>query len=156
LSRLLINPQARAVWARTSLRIAPDTYVLVSLPPDALADAAALVAGAADFAALLLERDEVSLTITETAWGSSALRARAAGTAGPYRAVTFDVNIDLGVVGYLAPLAERLAEAGISIVPQCAFLKDHLLVRESDLGRTVRVVESLIAECGGGGSTGGE
>ena len=69
--------------------------------------------------------------------------------ASPYRAITFDVNIDLGVVGYLAPAAARLAAAGVSIVPQCAYLKDHLLVREADLETARAVLEAFIAECRG-------
>jgi hypothetical protein len=41
----------------------------------------------------------------------------------------------------------RLAAAGISIVPQCGYLKDHLLVHESNLERTVEVLEAFILGC---------
>ena len=50
------------------------------------------------------------------------------------------------LVGFLAPLAERLAAAGIPIVPQCGFRTDHLLVPEKRLDDTVRVIERLIAD----------
>jgi hypothetical protein len=131
--------------------VRPEPYVLVSLPPTGLGEAASLVAAATEFASLILERDEVSLAVPEAQWRGSELVARAKAVAGPYRAITFDVNIDLGVVGYLAPAAERLAAAGVSIIPQCAYLKDHLLVREEDLQTACRVLEGLIAECGGDG-----
>jgi hypothetical protein len=124
----------------------PERYWLVSLPKTALAEAAALAGEARSFAALVSERDEVSLTIDEEAWRASPLRGRAGAEAGPYRAITFDVDIDLGVIGYLAPAAARLAEAGVSIVPQCAFRKDHLLVREADLEQAVRVLQAFIDE----------
>ena len=143
-----VDPPARAVWARTRLHVWPERYFLASLPPSALADAALVIGSASGFVALVAERDEVSVTLTEEAWKASALRARASAEAGPYRAITFDVNIDLAVVGYLAPAAARLAGARVSIVPQCAFLKDHLLVREADLETAVRVLEAFIAECG--------
>jgi hypothetical protein len=140
---------ARELWARTRLRVWPEAYRLVSLPPSALPQAAALVARAGgSFVALVLERDEVSLTLPETLWQASALRGVARGDAGPYRAITFDLDLDLSVSGYLAPAAARLGEAGVSIVPQCAFLKDHLLVRETHLARAVEVLEALIAESG--------
>jgi hypothetical protein len=61
--------------------------------------------------------------------------------------VTFDVNVDLGVFGYFAPAAVRLANADISIVPESAFLKDHVLVHERDLERTVATVGKLIEDC---------
>jgi hypothetical protein len=139
---------ARRLWARTSFHVWPEDYVLVSLRGDALREAAALVSACSGcFAALVLERDEVSLTVPESAWRPSSLRPRARRESGPFRAITFDLDLDLGVCGYLAPAAARLAEAGVSIVPQCAFSKDHLLVRASDLDSAVAVLESWIRAC---------
>jgi len=142
-----VDPIARAVWARTRLLVWPERYVLASLPASALAEAAAALAGVRGFVALVAERDEVSLTLSAEAWQASAVRARARAQAGPYRAITFDIDIDLAVVGYLAPAAARLALARVSIIPQCAFLKDHLLVREADLAPAVGVLEAFIEEC---------
>jgi hypothetical protein len=139
---------ARDVWARTRLVVWPERYVLASLPLPLLAEAAALVGGAGGrFAALVVERDEVSLTIEGGTWQrEQMLRVRARAEAGPYCAITLDVDVDLSVCGYLAPAAVLLAEAGISLVPQCAYSKDHLLVREADLGRALKVLERLIAK----------
>ena len=144
-----VDEAARAVWARTRLHVWPERYVLASLPLRALAEVAATLSHAEGFVALVAERDEVSLTLDEEAWRTSPVRAQASAEAGPYRAITFDVNIDLAVVGYLAPAALRLARARVSIVPQCAFLKDHVLVREADLETAVRVLEAFIQECAG-------
>ena len=143
-----MDERARRLWAETRLRIWPESYRLVSLPCALAPDAAALVgANEGRFAALVIERDEVSLTVAESAWSKSPLRARARAEAGPYRVVTFDLDLELDVVGYLAPAAERLAAAAVSIVPQCAYSKDHLLVREEDLERALGVLEAWIAEC---------
>ena len=143
-----MDDRARAVWTRTRLLVWPQRYVLASLPSALLREAATFVGLTHDrFAALVMERDEVSLTVSEEQWRASPLRARALAEAGPMRAITFDVNIDLGVCGYLAPAAARLAEAGVSIVPQCAFLKDHLLVSDKDLPVALRVLEAFIARC---------
>jgi len=142
------NERARTVWARTRLTVWPEPCVLASLEPVLLAEAAALVAQARGaFAALVLERDEVSVTVPRSLWEASPLRARAAREDGPFRAITLDVDIDLDVCGYLAPAAARLAAAGVSIVPQCAFRKDHVLVPEARVDTAVRVLEGLIADC---------
>ncbi len=142
------SDRARLVWARTRLQIWPETYRLVSLPPAALAEAAGLLAeGGGSFAALVLTTDEVSLTLREDVWVGSPLGGRARATAGPYRVVTLDAEIDLDVCGYLAPVAARLAEAGVSIVPQCAYARDHLLVRGPDLEGAIRVLEDWIRAC---------
>jgi hypothetical protein len=140
-----MNARAQAMWTKTALHVWPERYVLASLRLEALAGAAALAAHPSRaFAALVVERDEVSLTVRKDLWDEASLEATA--VAGPFRAITFDVNIDLDVCGYLAPAAERLATAGIAIVPQCAFLKDHLLVHERDLAAAVAALEALIAE----------
>jgi hypothetical protein len=142
------SDRARLVWARTRLQIWPQTYRLVSLPPSALAEAAGLLAQSGGaFAALVLTADEVSLTLPEEAWVRSPLGRRARAAAGPYRVVTLDAEVDLDVCGYLAPVAARLAEAGIPIVPQCAYAKDHLLVREGDLEEAMRVLQAWIRAC---------
>jgi len=122
--------------------------VLASLPLSALAEAAPFVANSGGaFAALVVERDEVSLTAPEALWREAPLRRRALRESGPLRVISLDLDLDLSVVGFLAPAAVRLAEAGVSIVPQCAFLKDHLLVHAQDLEAAVRVLEQWIAQC---------
>jgi len=143
-----VNDRARAVWAATRLRVWPERYRLVSLPASGLQEAADLVGEAAGgFAGLVLERDEVSVAVPEELWRESPLRPRARRDAGPYRAITLDIDVDLDVTGYLAPAAALLAEARVSIVPMCGFLKDHLLVRERDLERALASLEALIARC---------
>lgn len=140
-----MNARAQAVWTRTALHVWPERYVLASVSLSNVEEAAALLSHSArSFAAIVVERDEISLTIREDLWRHAGLEASA--VSGPFRAITLDVNVELDVCGYLAPAAERLAAAGIPIIPQCAFLKDHLLVHERDLTAAVAVFESLIAE----------
>jgi hypothetical protein len=148
-----MNDEIRRLWAQTRVFVWPQIYALVSLPLEALPLAASLIAASTDtFAALLLEADEVSLTIDETVWQEAAADGvQALSVAGPYRAITLQLNIDLGVSGYLLPAASLLAEAGISIVPQCGYLKDHLLIRAEQTDRAVKILEGLVNECASSG-----
>jgi|SRR5581483_8233059 len=145
-----ISSDVRKLWARTRLRVHAAPLRLVSLPVSQVAAAARMIAGERPFASLISEPDEVSLALLETTWNEHREDFPGAREAGPYRALTFNLDVDLAISGFFAPAAERLAEAGISIVPQCAFLKDHLLVREADLERAVSVLEELISECRAG------
>jgi hypothetical protein len=141
-----LNGRGREIWGRTRLHVWPERYVLVSVPLARLADAAALVARSAGFAALVAERDEVSVTVAGASWAGSGLDGSAR-SRGALRAITLDIDIDLDVCGYLAPAATLLAEAGVPIVPQCAFSKDHILVPEEKLELAVRVLEDWIRAC---------
>jgi hypothetical protein len=135
----------RRLWAATKLHVWPERYRLVSLPLEHAAAAAEIVVGSGGFAALVRERDEVSLTVREETWFASPLRAAARAEEGPFRAITLDLDLSLAICGFLAPAAVRLAAAHVSIVPQCGFLKDHLLVHEAYLEASVEVLEGLIA-----------
>jgi hypothetical protein len=120
----------------------------VSLSLDLLAEATALAAGCrGHFFALVVERDEISLALPEERWRTSPLRARARAESGPLAVMTFDVDLDLEVTGYLAPAAARLAEARIPIVPECGYAKDHLLVPESDRDRALGILQQLVRDC---------
>src|SRR6185503_9050765 len=98
-----MNDEIRRLWSQTQIFVWPQTYALVSLPLGQLPLAASLTAASTDrFAALVLEADEVSLTIDEQLWqefAASGVQSKSA--AGPYRAVTLQLNIDLDVSGYL-------------------------------------------------------
>lgn len=142
-----MNERARELWARTRIRVWPERYVLASLPVGRLADAASLAVRAGDaFTALVRERDEVSLTLPEALRPD--LESLEARVAGPYRVFTFDLELELDVIGFLAPALERLAAAGVSIVPQCGFRTDHLLVFDRDLDAAVHALEALARESG--------
>ncbi len=146
------SPAVRHLWARTKLRVHDARYRLVSLPPSELGRAAEVVGSLAPgFAALIIEPSEVSMSIPEAVWEEQRARFPATREDGPFRAISFDLDVDLSTWGYFAPAAVRLAEAGVSIVPQCAFLKDHLLVRSADLLRAVAVLEALIHQSRIGG-----
>jgi hypothetical protein len=144
-----MSDRARDAWALTRVHVWPGAYVFASVPLTRMADATALAAAApaGTFVALLREREEIALTLPD------ALRDRlaplAAEVAGPFRVLTFDVTLPLDLVGFLAPAAARLAEEGVSIVPQCGFRTDHLLVRAQDLAAALRVLEAFVRECGG-------
>lgn len=142
------------LWAQTRLNIWPEQYWLVSIAPARLSDALAVIAASPPyFAAIVMERDEVSLTVCDAVWQDWKEQLQGYQAAGPYTIITLALNIDLGVCGYLLPAAERLAEAGISIMPQCAYLKDHLAIKEEDAAQAAQILNKLITKCQGGASS---
>jgi hypothetical protein len=146
-----VSDRARDAWARTTLCVWPGEYLFAAVSCARMAEAAALVAAApaGTFVALVREREEVALTLPDAL--RPQLDALGGPAAGPFRVLTFDVQLPLDLVGFLAPAAARLAEAGVSIVPQCGFRTDHLLVRAQDLETAQRVLAAYVRECGGPG-----
>ena len=142
-----MRERARQAWAETVLKIWPEPYWTLAFDLTDRAFAAVVLADCSGrFACLVQDHREISLTVDAESWSRHEASSRHRGALGPLRAVTFDIPLEIEVVGYLAPAAQRLAEAGVSIIPQCAFSMDHLLVLEQDLEPARRVLDALIAE----------
>ena len=60
--------------------------------------------------------------------------------------IRFDAPMGWEVVGFLALVTGRLAEAGVPIGAVCSFSRDHLFVAESYLERTREVLGGLFPE----------
>ena len=146
---MALHPQSREVWSTARIRLWPEAVVLATFPRLA-GDRVAAFAGrvgvrdASAFVAFVTEGDECSLTAPESAFGSWRLKGRASEVVKALRAITIDASMPVDLVGFLAPLAERLALASIPIIPQCGFRTDHILVPEGRLDDAVRVIEGLI------------
>jgi len=60
-----------------------------------------------------------------------------------YRLITFDLELDMSLVGFMALVSNALAEAGISILPLAAFARDHLLVKSNQIESALATLRHL-------------
>ena len=134
------------------VEVAPETFFLVSLPH-------------ADWTKLLenpelsprmtvpfmIFRDkwEVTLLLDEIDFGTIRHAIRKAKTEGNFRLLSFDIELDFNVVGFLAEVARILAEGNISIIALSAFSRDHLLIKQQDLSKALKFLGGYVADsCG--------
>ncbi len=89
---------------------------------------------------------EVTLLLDETDFEAMRVGLREAKIEKGFRLLSFDVELDFSVVGFLAFVSQKLAEAGISIVALSAFSRDHLLVKQEDLGKALKVLGEFVEE----------
>jgi hypothetical protein len=120
-------------------------YRLVKLHPRAITAAAGVVAELGEpFAALIVDKDEVTLLMPDEAWTDFAARLPghiAADTL--YRLITCDVALDLSLVGFMARVSRALADAGVSILPYSAYTRDHIFVPADKLNVAMAAIEKL-------------
>ena len=152
---MAMKAETAKVWSGAKIKVWPGAVVLATFPRFA-GDRVAAFAGRVGvkeqtaFVAFLTEGDECTLTAPQATFSSWRLRGRASEVVSDLRAVTIEASMPVDLVGFFAPLAARLAAAGIPIVPQCGFRTDHLLVRERQLDETVQVIERLITDASKG------
>ena len=108
--------------------VAKETY--------AIAKTRRAIAGAF---AIVRDRNEISCVVEE-----SKLRPRQClGIEGDWRLLTFDMILPFSLVGFFALISSALAEAGISIFTISAYSTDHIFVKNKDLERAVKSLETL-------------
>jgi len=134
---------------RTRVEVLPATYFMVGLRHEdwqrVLEQPELSPRGDAPYM-LLRDAMEVTLLLDETDWQTMRHAARDARVEGGFRLVTLDIELGWEVVGYLARVTTILAEAGISVGALSAFSRDHLLIKQDDLGKALRVLGEHVAE----------
>ena len=99
-------------------------------------------------AVFMIMRDDkqVTLLIEEEDWQRIRHALRDAKVERGFRLLTFDLELSWNVVGYLARVTEILATAGISVGALSSFSRDHLLIKQDQLGSALRVLGEHVGE----------
>jgi hypothetical protein len=79
-------------------------------------------------------------------WQTMRHAARDAKIESNFRLLTFTVELDWKVVGFLAFVSKILAEANISVGAISAFSRDHLLIKQDDLPRALNILSEYVEE----------
>ena len=140
---------AAELLRRTKVEVAPATFVLVRLRHEdwaRLLENPELSPRAQSTFMLLRDPVEVTLLLEEDDWRAMRHAARDARVEGGFRLVTLDIELAWNVVGFLARVTEILAGAGVSVGALSAFSRDHLLIKQEDLGKALRVLGEHVAE----------
>ncbi len=140
---------AAELLRRARVEVAPETFALVSLRHEdwrRLLENPELSPRAESNFLLLRDPFEVTLLLEESDWRAMRHAARDARVEAGFRLVTLDVELGWDVVGFMAHVAAILAAAGVPFGALSAFSRDHLLVKQEDLGRALRALGEHVAE----------
>lgn len=120
-------------------------YRLIHLPAAAMTVAASIISELGEpFAALVIDRAEVTLLIPDESIAAFERRLRDhAMVETRYRLITFDVELDSSLVGFLATVSTALADEGISILCYAAYARDHFFVPAERFEEAMRVLHAL-------------
>ena len=140
------NENILKLLAETEITVHPDLFTIVSIDRSEEDKARSLLVDLTSFSSLTFDLAEVSLVVKVNEWSSLRNRFEKFQEEGPYCLITFDIVLDLSIVGYMAVVSRRLAEEGISIYALSTYLRDHILVEEGDCVKAVEALRSLIVE----------
>ena len=95
---------------------------------------------------LFKDRWEVTLVVNDADFSRLRPALSLAKIESGYRLLSFDADLDFDVVRFIAEIARILANHGISILPLASFARDHVLVRQSDLARSLKAFRGIVDE----------
>ncbi len=134
---------------KTRVEVAPEIFTLISLRHEdwlKLLENPELSPRMTAPFMIFKEKHETTLLLDEIDFETLRHAVRDAKTERGFRLLTFDIELNFKVVGFLAEVARILAEAEISIVALSAFSRDHLLIKQEDLVKTLKVLGNYIEE----------
>ncbi len=141
------NENVRELLRRTRVEAAPETFNLVSLRREdwlKLLETPELSPRMSAPFMILADNREVTLLLDEIDFGTIRHAVKDAKTEGNFRMLSFDVELDFNVVGYLAEISRILADADISIVALSAFSRDHILIKQNELAKALKVLGEYV------------
>lgn len=144
-----MNEKVLSLLKKTKVEIAPETFVLIALSHEnyrrLLENPELSPRGSAPFM-LLADKYETTMLLDIVDWQTMRYAARDAQIEGNFRLLTFTIELDWTVVGFLAFVANILAEANVSVGAISAFSRDHLLIKQDDLPRALKVLSEYVEE----------
>ncbi len=134
----------RELLAATTIKEHPDDYSIVFIDPRYEGKARRLLRDLRPFSSVTYTGEEVSVVLRAADWGALRENFSDSREEGPYRLLTFDIVLELSIVGFLSTVSAALAEEGVSIYAVSTYLKDHILVKKVDEERALAVLRKLI------------
>ena len=136
----------KEILSRTEIQLDDEEYVIVSLSLKQEEKARQVLNRLAPFSSITYDYKEVSIVTKTIEWNKVSNQFKAYELEGPYKLITFNIVLDLSIVGFMAIISKKLADAGVSIYAISTYLRDHILVKSEDAENAVRVLENLKIE----------
>lgn len=138
-----MNPTAVDLLRKTRIEVASETFSLVSLRHEdwlKLLENPELSPRMTAPFMIFKDKFETTLLLDDIDFETIRHALREAKIERGFRLLTFDLVMDFTVVGFLAEVARILAAAEIPIVALSAFSRDHLLIKQENLARALKVL----------------
>jgi hypothetical protein len=141
---VILGEDIKQILKKTTIKIQPDNYAIVYIDPFEEEKARTLLSVASPFISVTSTGEEVTIVLRISDWEKHKVSFSSYKVAAPYRLITFDIVLDLSVVGFLSVISSALSAEGISIYALSTYLKDHILIKEEDIDRTVNILNNLV------------
>ncbi len=145
-----MTTEMKRIFSETIIKEHLDDYSVIFIDPRDVGKTHSLLQNLRPYSSVTYTGEEVSVVLRSADWVRLKADFPRHKEEGPYRLITFDIVLDLSIVGFLAVVSTALAEAGVSIYALSTYLKDHILVKKRDAAKAVSVLNGLVSEAKSG------
>lgn len=140
---------AKELLRSAKVEVAAETFALVGMSREQLlsllGDNALSPRMSAPFM-IFMDAHEVTLVLDEVDLGNMRPGLKDVKIENGYRMLTFDIVLDLSVVGFMAEVSRILADAGVAILALSSYSRDSLLIKQDDLARALKELGPFVDE----------
>lgn len=144
-----MNERIFQLLRQTKIEIAPETHFFISLQNEdwlKLLENPELSPRMTSPFMIFKDKFEVSLLLDEIDFGTIRQAIPKAKIEKNFRLLTFDIELNFTVVGFLAEISRILAEADISIIALSSFSRDHILIKQKDLPKALLALSKYVED----------
>lgn len=144
-----MNKRVFELLRQTKIEVASETYFLISLQNEdwlKLLENPELSPRMTVPFMIFKDQFEITLLLDEIDFGAMRPAILNAKFEKNFRLLTFDIELDFTVVGFLAEISRILAEAGVSFIALSSFSRDHILVKQNDLPKALLALGRYVEE----------
>lgn len=135
----------KKILSKTMVKEHQDDYSIVYIDPLEDEKARTVLRNLKPYSSVTYTVDEVSVVLRSMDWESLKENFKDYKVEGPCRLFTFDIVLDLSIVGFLSVVSTALAESSVSVYAVSTYLKDHILVKKRDAARALSVLNGIIS-----------
>ncbi len=139
----------KELLSKTKIIIRPENFAIISLGEDEWLKLLSKPENSPRMTApFMIFKDgfEITLLLDETDFANLENSLEKPKIERGFRILTFDIELDFELVGFLAEISRILAEAGISIIALSSFSRDHLLIKQENLAKALKALGEYVEE----------
>jgi len=95
---------------------------------------------------IFMDPHEVTLILDEIDLSNMRRGLATAKIENGYRMLTFNIVLELSVVGFMAEVSRILADAGVTILALSSYSRDSLLIKQEDLAAALKALGPFVDE----------
>lgn len=140
---------AKELLRSAKVEVAAETFALIGMTRDQLllllGDNALSPRMSAPFM-IFMDSHEVTLILDEIDLANMRPGLSSAKVETGYRMLTFDIVLELSVIGFMAEVSRILADTDIAILALSAYSRDSLLIKQEDLAKALKALGPFVDE----------